>query len=158
MTRTVRNIYQSNPRRKSPVYDDKCEKQFAKSANILNITKKYRAQGIDLSKLPLSQISGSAFQDCTLRPKDYSDYCDSVNRVDQVFELLPSSVRDEFHNSPIEMLKFLDDPENRDRAVKLGLLKEIKSNTSEVSNPETATQKPSESSESDKTTQVTETQ
>lgn len=39
------------------------------------------------------------------------------------FELLPSNVREEFNNDPLKLVKFLDNPKNRDRAIELGLVK-----------------------------------
>jgi phage internal scaffolding protein len=38
------------------------------------------------------------------------------------FDQLPALIRDRFHNDPQEMLAFLNDPNNYDEAIKLGLV------------------------------------
>lgn len=38
------------------------------------------------------------------------------------FAELPAKVRDQFNNDPATMLRFVDDPENKEAAIKLGLL------------------------------------
>lgn len=60
-----------------------------------------------------------------------------VARGKSVFEQLPSDMRNRFHNSPVELLHFLQQPENRDEAVKMGFFKA----TSPVS-PAVGTDKP----------------
>ncbi len=54
------------------------------------------------------------------------DFQTSMERVAtsrEMFADLPSKVRDRFNNDPAELLEFLDNPENRDEAVLLGLAK-----------------------------------
>lgn len=41
----------------------------------------------------------------------------------QAFESLDAFIRERFGNDPANMIRFLDDPANRDEAVKLGLVK-----------------------------------
>ncbi len=65
------------------------------------------------------------YLDCT----DFVDYqasLDQVLEIGEYFKSLPSSVRHRFENSPSSMVQFLSDPANRDEAVKLGLLPDLK--------------------------------
>lgn len=50
---------------------------------------------------------------------------ESLNRVCDVqnkFATLPSRIRGMFHNDPFQMLRFVENPENRQKALKLGLV------------------------------------
>lgn len=53
------------------------------------------------------------------------DYHTALNLVDaahESFMALPARIRDRFENDPANLLAFLDNPENRDEALALGLL------------------------------------
>lgn len=53
---------------------------------------------------------------------DYHQAMDTLLDTQQAFSQLPSSVRDRFKNDPSELLAFLDNPENYQEAVELGLM------------------------------------
>lgn len=57
---------------------------------------------------------------------DAPSYMQALNRVaiaNELFARLPSNVRDRFANDPVRMLSFLDDPDNKAEAIKLGIMK-----------------------------------
>ncbi len=54
---------------------------------------------------------------------DFQTSMQSVARARELFADLPSKVRDRFNNDPAELLEFLDNPDNREEAVLLGLAK-----------------------------------
>lgn len=54
---------------------------------------------------------------------DYQSAMNVVVEARQAFMELPAKIRARFHNDPQEILEFLDDENNRDEAVKLGLVK-----------------------------------
>lgn len=57
---------------------------------------------------------------------DLGDYRESLEVVAQAHEAfleLPSKVRKEFSNDPAEMMEFLRNPLNKEKAVELGLIK-----------------------------------
>ena len=65
------------------------------------------------------------------RPPQYadfvgvSDYHSALNAVAaaaESFDAMPATLRSRFANDPSQLMAFLDDPENRQEAVKLGLL------------------------------------
>lgn len=45
---------------------------------------------------------------------------DTMTRAQADFDSLPSHIRKRFGNSPIELVDFLNDPQNDDEAIKLG--------------------------------------
>lgn len=87
--------------------------------DINNIVKKYRATG----ELPLTAKPGF-YGDVSAMP-DYRQAMDIVRSADEAFSALPARVRAEFMNDPAVMLRFLENPENRDRAIELGLVKKV---------------------------------
>lgn len=54
---------------------------------------------------------------------DFHQAQNTIVDAQRRFMTLPASVRERFHNSPGELISFLDDPANAAEAVKLGLLK-----------------------------------
>lgn len=55
---------------------------------------------------------------------DYREALERVKLADAAFMMLPPQVRSRFSNDPAEFLDFCSNPENRDEAVKLGLMAE----------------------------------
>lgn len=62
------------------------------------------------------------FEDISSAPT-YMQALNQVAVANELFANLPSSVRDRFANDPIRMLMFLDNPDNKDESIKLGLRK-----------------------------------
>lgn len=53
---------------------------------------------------------------------DYQEAMNVTLAAQAAFADLPSKIRERFGNDPESLLRFLGDPENRDEAIKLGLL------------------------------------
>lgn len=53
---------------------------------------------------------------------DFQSAMNIITRAKQEFMDLPAKIRTRFSNDPAELIKFLDDPQNRDEAEKLGLV------------------------------------
>lgn len=56
------------------------------------------------------------------------DYHASMNQViaaQEAFDSLPSKIRARFGNNPGDFLNFMENPENKDEAIQLGLIKEL---------------------------------
>lgn len=83
--------------------------------NINNIVKKYQVTG----ELP-EQRQGF-YGDVTEIP-DYQTSLQIVKRAQESFNTLPAKLRAEFNNDPGAMISWLEDPNNRAKAVELGLL------------------------------------
>lgn len=92
------------------------EQQFAKDADANYIMSQYINTGRD----PFIKKQGY-YADISEIP-DLSQALDQVTKAQSAFDSLDSKVRTRFGNSPAELLKFLQDPENTQEGIKLGLL------------------------------------
>ena len=72
---------------------------------------------------PLNQMKPGTYGDFS----EMGDYMENMNKIVQareMFDALPSRVRERFGNNPGAMIDFVMDPNNKEEAKKLGLLKE----------------------------------
>jgi len=105
--------------RTSITFPDKtmAKQSFADECNINTIMSKYQKTGlID----HVNRVAGS-YGDFT-SVQDYQLSLNQVIQAQDAFDQLPSTVRKRFGNNPSELMAFLQDPDNRDEAVKLGLV------------------------------------
>ena len=54
---------------------------------------------------------------------DYQGALNAVIKANEAFDQLPAGMRARFHNNPQVLLEFLSNPDNREEATKLGLLR-----------------------------------
>jgi len=81
------------------------------------------AQFTKTRMLPQS-LGGARFEDLSrLGGLEYQEAMNTVIAAGDAFAALPSRLRDRFGNDPELLLRFLGDPENREEATRLGLLK-----------------------------------
>lgn len=92
------------------------EQQHKDKVDVNNIVKKYQAGG----PWPVSGKQG-VYADLT-SITDYQDMLESVRFAQNAFESLPAQIRDRFQNDPENMLAFLQNPANKEEAIKLGLV------------------------------------
>lgn len=93
------------------------KQSFQAECDINTIMSKYQQTGL----IEHVQKFQGSYGDFT----SVADYQVSLNQVldaQNAFDALPSSIRARFQNNPGAMLAFLEDPSNRDEAVKLGLV------------------------------------
>lgn len=57
---------------------------------------------------------------------DFQSIMDSMIATRAEFDALPSNIRDRFANDPARLISFLADSNNRDEAVKLGLIDRVR--------------------------------
>jgi len=55
---------------------------------------------------------------------DFQAMQNTVCRAQEAFNALPSNIRARFHNNPVELIEFVEDRENLNEAIKLGLIPE----------------------------------
>lgn len=93
---------------------------FASECDINNIINQYEVTGFLNHTNPLPPMQG-----------DFSEYGPGTDflsaqnylvEAQASFDALPAKIRARFQNNPAELLNFLEDPENRSDAIKLGLL------------------------------------
>lgn len=58
-----------------------------------------------------------------LSGEDFKTMTDKVINAKNSFDKLPSEIRNRFNNDPGSLLEFMDNPENRNEAIKLGLIR-----------------------------------
>lgn len=89
-----------------------------KSADINQIVKRLRAR----TPVVLNQTR-PAFGNFTLA-EDYMTALTRVRHAEEDFLALPSDLRKRFNNTPDELLRFLEDPENQAEAIELGIVED----------------------------------
>jgi len=94
----------------------KTQQQYKESVDINNIIKKYKVTG-ELSHLNRKQ---GVYLDSANLPS-YQEALNMVISANDQFAQLPSQIRKQFNNNPQEMISFLDNPQNDEEAIRLGL-------------------------------------
>jgi phage internal scaffolding protein len=92
------------------------QQHFKDECDINNILRQFNVTGL-LPEAPLSPRYG----DFT----GISDYHSALNQViaaEDEFMALPAQIRSRFDNDPAKLIDFLDNAENKDEAIKLGLV------------------------------------
>jgi phage internal scaffolding protein len=92
------------------------QQHFKDECDINNILRQFNITGL-LPEAPLSPRYG----DFT----GISDYHTALNQViaaEDEFMSLPATIRARFENNPAQLIEFLDNDQNYDEAVKLGLV------------------------------------
>lgn len=100
-----------------PTGDGKTKQEFKAETNVNNIVDRLRKGG------GISHLARTApvFADVS----NMGDFQGVMNRValaKEAFASIPAKVRKRFHNDVNELLEFVRDPNNRDEAIKLGII------------------------------------
>lgn len=96
--------------------------EFLKESDINFLLARYKNTGsLYTADEMLKASRRPQFGDFTGIP-DYQETLDKVNSALAMFQDLPLKIRQRFHDSPTELLAFLQDEHNRDEAIKLGLV------------------------------------
>lgn len=93
------------------------EQHFKDECDINNIVSKFQETGV----LPQGNRE-SLFGDFAEYPQDLMASHQYFDKAADAFSQLPATLRKEFNNNPVELLQFLQDERNRDKAVSLGLI------------------------------------
>jgi phage internal scaffolding protein len=109
------------------------KQSFKDECNINNIVAKFAITG----QLPQSSRK-PRYMDC-VGVDSYQDALAIVDLAAAHFSALPAKVRARFANDPVKMVAFLEDPNNAEEAIKLGLAepKNAPANTPEEAKPPT---------------------
>lgn len=107
-------------------YDDKgitftepslTHQSFLEECDFNNVLQKWQKSGLITHINPNTPIYADVSQF-----GDYQSSLELIRSAQAQFDALPSSVRDRFDNDPSKLIAFLNDPDNRAEAEKLGLL------------------------------------
>lgn len=92
------------------------KQSFAEEVDINTIVKRFGLTG----ELP-TNIRMPTYGDFT-EALDYHQALNAIARANEAFDAMPAEVRARFHNNPGEFVDFCEKAENREEAIKLGLI------------------------------------
>lgn len=121
------------------------QQQFKEECDVNHIMKKYTQTG-ELHHLSRKQGVYADMSEIT----DYQGMLHTVMEARQHFDALPADVREKFKNNPAELIKFVQDPNNYDEGVKLGLFEKNQNMQANNANDLNDIKKPAKKSKSDK--------
>lgn len=110
------------PTDKGITFDDPTltQQHFEAETNINNIIARYESTGVLGDPLNPGTIQ-PMFDDFS-SPIDFQTAQNILAHSMQAFDQLPAHIRKRFENDPSQMLYFLEKEENRDEAIRLGLV------------------------------------
>lgn len=118
----------------APVGDNaRFQPQFVAECDINNIVAKYRKTGVVSHVNQARQRFGEFSQFAGL-----ADAWEPVLQANSAFESLPAELRNKFGNSPKSFLAFIDDPDNFQECVALGIYDPLPKDESVVTPPPAA--------------------
>lgn len=93
-----------------------CQQQFVEEVDINTIVRRFGLDG----ELPESVVmpQNSDFEEIF----DFQSAMNAVVAARESFDEMPARIRSRFHNNPAEFVDFCSNPDNRDEALKLGLV------------------------------------
>lgn len=100
--------------------DEKLTQQSAKEECDINVIVERAKRGADVGKM----MNGRQpmYGDFTQIPTDLRECMVTVTKARDAFMTLDAGIRFRFQNDPALMIDFLNDPNNREEAIKLGLV------------------------------------
>lgn len=97
--------------------ESKVQEQFADACRTDTIIRKYNMMGVN----PFIAAGGSQYLDTTQIP-DFICAQNAQIKVKEYFEGLPSDIRLEFNNDPMQFAEIVSDPKNADYLREIGVL------------------------------------
>lgn len=93
---------------------------FKAECDIRNIMSQYKRTGL-ISHMTSSQAQYGDFSEVP----DYQSALNIVIQAQNVFDSLPALLRKRFGNDPAQYLAFVEDVNNRDEMIKLGMIDKV---------------------------------
>jgi hypothetical protein len=100
--------------------ESKVQEQFADSCQTDTIIRKYNMMGVN----PFISAGGSQYLDTTQIPEFFVAQNAQV-KVKEYFEGLPSNIRLEFNNDPMQFAEFVSDPRHAEYLREIGVLEPL---------------------------------
>ena len=96
------------------------QQHFKDECDINNIIRRYEKTGFFVD--PLTPGTAQPMYGDFTAQQDFLEAQTLIAHASQAFDELPASLRKRFSNNPAELLAFLENEDNREEAVKLGLI------------------------------------
>lgn len=96
--------------------ETRAKQSFKKECDINTIMAKYQSSGV------LPSYAGPGLYGDFSQVSDFLEAQVILQHAEEQFKGLSSAVRDRFKNDPAEFLAFVNNPKNKDEAIKLGLV------------------------------------
>lgn len=100
-----------------PEESEYTDQAYAKEADINTIMAKYQSTG----EMPQLNVAMARYEDVT--GHDFMEHMNLVTQAKEIFQALPSTLRERFNNDPARFLDFTSNPENKPEMHKLKLLR-----------------------------------
>jgi phage internal scaffolding protein len=97
------------------------EQSHAREVNINQIIKRH---GIDLIA-KTNAVLKPTFRFDDVSGNDFTEAMNILTNAQKTFGSLPSEIRKEFDNSPAQFLDFVQNPDNQDKMIEMGLAQRI---------------------------------
>lgn len=120
-TRTFRAAYMEPYKVQFTTKDSRTEQSHKDECDINQILAKYIKGDLMEHRINYAQNYGD------FTGADFQEAQNTIALANSMFEELPSSVRNRFTNDPSKFLDFVNDENNHDEMVKMGLMKPITS-------------------------------
>lgn len=125
-TRRVYNALQPPPQVKIDLGgESKTQQQFKEQVDINYIVQKY---GIQDAKTGIRGSQRTPIYGDFSNIPDYSNALQAIIKADNSFADLPAKTRAFFDNDPGKLISFLDNPQNTEKAIEIGLIPKPKPN------------------------------
>ena len=100
------------------------QQQFKEEADINNIIASYNTTGLLTNPL-VQSARQPMFGDFSNLPQDYMQLQNQLLQAQADFMDLPAKIRQRFNNNPAELIAFLQNSDNIEEAVELGLMEKF---------------------------------
>jgi len=92
------------------------EQNHTKECDVNYILKKYDQTGV------ITHVQKMEAKYGDMSGQDYKQMLDTVIDMQRQFDQMPSHIRKEFSNDPAKYLEFMENPDNRGKAIELGII------------------------------------
>lgn len=112
---TPKNIYSASERMQSPTGINPAKQEFKDDADINSIMRKFQVTGA------IDHVANYQGEYGFASPLNLHESMNIITRANSMFEALPSSLRNKFHNDAKQFLEYVQNPDNYEEAKKLGI-------------------------------------
>lgn len=116
--KTISQIHKPLRRKKIFPEESKVQQNLSDRCDINQMLKKFKRTGV-ISLVKRKPVYGD-FSNGT----DFKEASDKIIQAQEDFMSLPAEIRDRFKHNPFHLLEFLSKEENREEALKLGIISE----------------------------------